>query len=895
MTAGNIAVFLSLSSPPRTDADFLITAAVAAILFFWSIELPKWLTRRPRQSFCHSRACALDVGLPRMKPFLWLRDEDWEQGLPLPSGEEEEEGGHWEPLPDALPILPLRNTVLFPGVVVPITAGREKSLRLLRDSVERDQLVGVVAQKDPNVDDPGPEDLYQVGTIVKVLKIIRVPDGSQSVVIQGRRRFAILDYLQTEPYLVARIEPIEEAFTHTMELEALVRSIKELATQIINLSPNIPNDAAYAIQNIENPAFLIHFIASNLQLSVAEKQRLLEVRSLEQRAEMILEHLNRELQVLRLSEEIRNKVRSDIERQQREYFLRQQLKTIQEELGEADGPTAELAELRKRAVEKALPEETRQTLERELKRLERIPPMSPEYTVTRNYIDWILDLPWQEYSEDVLDLKRAQEILDEDHFDLERVKKRILEYLAVLKLKGDMKAPILCFYGPPGVGKTSLGKSIARALGRKFVRISLGGVRDEAEIRGHRRTYVGALPGRIIQGLRKAGTANPVFMLDEIDKLGLDFRGDPASALLEVLDPEQNATFSDHYLELPFDLSRVMFIATANYLDTIPTPLRDRMEIIEIPGYTQEDKLQIARRHLIPKQLAEHGLKPDQLHFAEGAIRKLIQDYTREAGVRNLERSIAAICRGVAKEVATGELAQSVTIDEGAVRRYLGPEKYFNEVAERTETPGVATGLAWTPTGGDLLFIEATAIPGSGRLILTGQLGEVMKESAQAAWSYVKAHARELGLAWSFFKHWDVHVHVPAGAVPKDGPSAGVTILTALVSLLTQRRARSDVAMTGEITLRGLVLPVGGIKEKVLAARRAGISRVILPARNEKDLEDVPEEARRELQFHWVWRVEEVLELALEPKPIADPQQRFAPPEPEPKTSAASVTEVEVQ
>ncbi len=831
-----------------------------------------------------------------MWPLLHLSEEDLEQSFPLPSPEEEE-GAHAEPLPDALPILPLRNTVLFPGVVVPITVGREKSVRLLRDSLERDQMIGVVAQKDPGIDDPTPEDLYRVGTMAKILKVIRMPDGSQSVVIQGKRRFEILDYLQTEPYLVARIEPIDESFTYTMELEALVRSIKELATQIINLSPNIPNEAAYAIQNIESPAFLIHFIASNLQLPVSEKQKLLEMRPLEKRAEMILEQLNRELQVLRLSEEIRNKVRSDIERQQREYFLRQQLKTIQEELGEGDTTTAELEELRKRAAGKSLPEEVRQALERELKRLERIPPMSPEHAVTRNYIDWILDLPWQEYSEDILDLDRAQRILDEDHYDLEKVKKRILEYLAVLKLKGDMKAPILCFYGPPGVGKTSLGKSIARALGRKFVRISLGGVRDEAEIRGHRRTYVGALPGRIIQGLRKAGTANPVFMLDEIDKLGMDFRGDPASALLEVLDPEQNANFSDHYLELPFDLSRVMFIATANYLEAIPAPLRDRMEIIEIPGYTHEDKLHIARGHLIPRQLLEHGLSAEQVSFTDGAIQKIIQDYTREAGVRNLERSIAAILRAVAKEIAMGERQGPLSIDEAAVRRYLGPEKYFNEVAERTEIPGVATGLAWTPTGGDLLFIEATAVPGSGRLILTGHLGEVMKESAQAAWSYIKAHARELGIPWRIFKHWDVHVHVPAGAIPKDGPSAGVTILTALVSLLTQRRVRSDVAMTGEITLRGLVLPVGGIKEKVLAARRAGIRQIILPARNEKDLEDIPEAIRQELTFHCVSRVYEVLERALEPEPVADPAQRFAPPEEElqPSRPPVQTTEVEVQ
>ncbi len=782
-----------------------------------------------------------------------------------------------ETMPDVLPILALRNTVLFPGVVLPITVGRDASLRLIKDAFESTQTIGVVAQVRPEVENPGPEDVYHVGTMARILKVLKMPDGSISAVIQGKRRFQIEHFTQTEPYLIARVKPIEEPELNeeeSLQLEALTRSIKELAIQIVNLSPNLPSEAAYAIQNIESPSFLIHFIASNLELSVAEKQKILETASLLERAQGILDHLNKELQVLQLSEEIRSKVKSDVDKQQREYLLRQQLKAIQEELGEAEGASAEIEELRKKLEEKKLPEHARKAAEKELEKLARTNPASPEYSVIRNYLDWILELPWEEYTEDHLDLERAQEILEEDHYGLEKVKRRILEYLAVLKLKGDMKAPILLFVGPPGVGKTSLARSIARALGRRFVRISLGGVRDEAEIRGHRRTYIGALPGRIIQALKKAGSSNPVILLDEIDKLGRDFRGDPAAALLEVLDPEQNKHFHDHYLDLDYDLSRVLFIATANTVMTIPPALLDRMELIEITGYTEEEKLEIAKRYLIPRQIERHGLKPEQIRFADEAIRRVIREYTRESGVRQLERALAAIIRGVAKKVAMGEL-QEADIHVEDIEEYLGPPKYFFDVAERLEVPGVAIGLAWTPTGGDILFIEATVFRGSGRFILTGQLGDVMKESAQAAFSYVKSHAEELGIPPEAFKYWDVHVHVPAGAIPKDGPSAGVTLLTALVSVYTQRRVKHTVAMTGEITLRGLVLPVGGIKEKVLAAKRAGIKTVLLPERNKKDVSDINPEALEGLEIKFVKRVEEVLEYALEPTPVMDPRKKF--------------------
>ncbi len=786
-------------------------------------------------------------------------------------------------IPETLPVLALRNTVLFPGVVLPITVGRDASLRLVKDAFNDDGLIGVMAQRNPDLENPESDDLYEVGTVASILKLIKMPDGSKSIVIQGKRRFRALDYVQTDPYFIADVAPLEEddpVAEDNIELQAHIRSIKELAVQIVNMSPNLPSEAAYAIQNIESPAFLIHFIASNLQVEVEEKQNLLETLPIVKRADLVMNLLNRELQVLQLSEEIRSRVKTDVDQQQREYLLRQQMKAIQEELGEGEFGGAEVGELREKAEKKDLPEHVQKALNKEFDRLSRTNPAAPDYALTRNYVDWILDLPWQEYSEDHLDLKRSDEILDEDHFGLEQVKKRILEHLAVLKLKGDMKAPILCFYGPPGVGKTSLGKSIARAMGREFVRMSLGGVRDEAEIRGHRRTYVGALPGRVIQGMKKAGTANPVFMLDEVDKLGADFRGDPSSALLEVLDPEQNNAFNDHYLELDYDLSKVLFIATANYLELIPAPLRDRMEVIEINGYTQDEKLQIARQYLVPRQIERNGLTEDQFSITDDALNLLIDGYTRESGVRQLERMIGSVARGVAKKVALEEITKD-EVDADQIEDLVGARKFFSDIAERTEVPGVATGLAWTPAGGDILFVEASISRGSGRLILTGQLGDVMKESAQAAFSYVKAHAEELSIPNDAFRYWDLHVHVPAGAVPKDGPSAGVAMLSSMISIYTQRRIKHNVAMTGEITLRGLVLPVGGIKEKVLAAKRAGIDLVLLPEKNEKDVKEVKDEALEGVEVQYVKRMEQVSDAVLESEPEIDPMELFRIPDEE--------------
>ncbi len=820
--------------------------------------------------------------------YLNIDEEAPEQSIPLPTAEEEQEMST-SSVPETLPVLALRNTVLFPGVVLPITVGRDASLRLVKDAFAADRLIGVVAQRSSEVEDPDPSDLYEVGTVATILKLIKMPDGSKSIVIQGKRRFHITDYVQHDPYFRAQVsaldEPSPEADNEQIELQALIRSIKEMAVQIVAMSPNLPSEAAYAIENIDSPTFLIHFIASNLQVEVDDKQELLETVSLVERANLVMEHLSRERQVLLLSEEIRSRVKSDVDQQQREYLLRQQMKAIQDELGEGDG-VAELDELRLRAEDKPLPDYAREAVLKEISKLNRINPAAPDYAVTRNYVDWILDLPWEHYSEDHLDIRHAEEILEEDHYGLEKVKQRIVEYLAVLKLKGDMKAPILCFYGPPGVGKTSLGKSIARALGREFVRMSLGGVRDEAEIRGHRRTYVGALPGRILQGLKKAGTNNPVFMLDEVDKLGADFRGDPSSALLEVLDPEQNHAFNDHYLELDYDLSKVLFIATANFLEQIPAPLRDRMEIIEITGYTQDEKLQIARQYLLPRQIERHGLKPDQFALTDAALAFIIDGYTRESGVRQLERTIGSVARGVAKKIAVGEVErESVADDE--LEAYLGARKFFSDVAERTEVPGVATGLAWTPVGGDILFIEASVSRGSGRLILTGQLGEVMKESAQAALSYVKSRAEELDIPQDAFRYWDLHVHVPAGAVPKDGPSAGVALLASLVSIYTQRRIKHTIAMTGEITLRGLVLPVGGIKEKVLAAKRAGIKHVLLPHKNEKDIKEIKDTALEGIEVTYLKRMEEVLGLALEAEPMTDALAYFTIPESEKQQPAS--------
>ncbi|HKL17573.1 MAG TPA: endopeptidase La, partial [Halalkalibaculum sp.] len=758
--------------------------------------------------------------------------DDFEQAIPLMSEEEEKELSQSE-IPENLPILPLKNTVLFPGVVVPITVGRDRSLAMVKEAYEDDKTIGVVTQKDEDNEDPNPKDLYKVGTVAQILKLIKMPDGSKSIVIQGKTIFKVEEFTQKDPYFRADVKPYRQEMNISgVELDASIRSVKETASKIVNLSPNIPSEASIAINNISSPTFLLNFISSNLNVSVSDKQEVLEIQQFSQRMEKVMEFLNKELQVLNLSEEIRTKVKSDIDEQQRDFYLRQQMKAIQEALGE-DSEQQEVEKLRKRLKEKSLPDEARETAKKELDRLERTPNSSPNYGIIHSYIEWILDLPWDEYSEDNLDLENAQKVLDEDHYGLDKVKKRIIEYLAVLKLKSDMKAPILCFYGPPGVGKTSLGKSIARALNREFERFSLGGIHDEAEIRGHRRTYIGALPGRILRAMKKSGKGNPVMMLDEIDKVGSDYRGDPTSALLEVLDPEQNDSFADNFLEIEYDLSRVLFIATANSLDTIPAPLRDRMEIINISGYTLQEKSEIAKQHLIPKQVKENGLTKDQIKITSQALNKIIEEYTRESGVRTLERQIGSVCRGVAAKVAkSGDKEKLHTVGVNEIHEYLGKQKYFSEVAERTTVPGVATGLAWTQYGGDILFIEASVSKGSGKIHITGQLGDVMKESAMLAMSYLRAQADELGIPEEAFKYWDLHIHVPKGAVPKDGPSAGVSIFSAVASIFTQRKVKGTLAMTGEITLRGLVLPVGGIKEKVLAAKRSGIEKVLLPKKN---------------------------------------------------------------
>jgi len=798
---------------------------------------------------------------------------------PLVTDPDDHEDDETEVVPDTIPVLALRNTVLFPGVMMPITVGRDASIKLVRDAAKGDKIFGVIAQKEQKNDQPKSEDLYEVGAVARILKIITMPDDSTSIIIQGRDRFKATEYTQTDPYFKARVEVLEETegFEDDVEERALIHSIKESAIEIINLSPNIPNEAVEAVESIESFSFLIHFIASNLQISVDEKQVILETLSLGERARLLVEHLNKEIQVLHLSDELRSRMKSDVNQQQREFFLRQQMKVIQDELGEGN-ESNEHEGLRERAKEKELPEHVVKVFEKEMKKLERTNPSLPDYAVTRNYVDWILDLPWTETTEDQLDISNAEKVLDEDHHGLEKVKQRILEYLAVLKLKGDMKAPILCFYGPPGVGKTSLGRSIARALDRQFVRMSLGGVHDEAEIRGHRRTYIGALPGRILQGLKKAESANPVFMLDEIDKVGDRHRGDPSSALLEVLDPEQNIAFNDHYIELDYDLSKVLFIATANSLHPIPVALKDRMEVINITGYTQEEKLAIAQGYLVPRQIERNGLTPEQFTIDDSALNYIIDGYTRESGVRNLERTIGSVARGVAKKVAIEEVkSQDVYKDD--IEEYLGARQFYNEVAERTEVPGVATGLAWTPTGGEILFVEASVSRGSGKVTLTGSLGDVMKESAKAALSYVKARAEELEIPETAFKYYDIHIHVPAGAVSKDGPSAGIALLSALVSIYSQKKVHHNLAMTGEITLRGLVLPVGGIKEKVLAAKRAGIKHVLLPEKNEKDIKDIKSNMLEGLDISYVRRMSQVLDITLSGSPIQDPVEVFKVPD----------------
>ena len=770
-------------------------------------------------------------------------------------------------IPEEIPILPLRNAVIYPYLSMPIAVSRPESMKLIEETLAGQKLFGVVAQKLVDTNDPLPEDLYAVGTLVKLLKMIRTPEGEMYVLAQGVSRMKILEYVRQKPYYIGRIEELNDISPEEgdKELIATVKNLKDLFNSVAQLAYNISNEVLTMILNVDDPGTLADMIAENPSFSIQERQELLETLDVKSRLQRVTVLLTREKEILELSRQIQSQVQNEMDKSQREYYLREQLKAIQKELGEGDQQTVEIEELRERIQKTPMPEETRKVAEKELDRLAKMHPAAGEYTVSRTYLDWILDVPWEVSTEDNLDVKQAEQVLNEDHYGLEKVKKRILEYLAVRQLTHESKGPILCFVGPPGVGKTSLGRSIARALKRKFVRISLGGIRDEAEIRGHRRTYVGALPGRIIQGIKKAESNNPVFMLDEIDKVGTDFRGDPASALLEVLDPEQNNTFSDHYLELDFDLSKVMFITTANVLTTIPSPLLDRMEVIEISGYTEEEKIMIAKNYLIPRQLKGNGLQPEQLRFDERALKTLIHSYTRESGMRNLEREIASICRGVAKEVVDG-LQEPVAVKAELVPKYLGPIKFFPEIAERTAQAGVATGLAWTPVGGDILFIEATRMRGKEKLILTGQLGDVMKESAQIALNYVRSKAVELKIAEDFHENSDIHIHIPSGAIPKDGPSAGVTLYTALVSLLTDQPVRSDLAMTGEITLRGLVLPIGGVKEKVLAARSAGVKHVILPAKNQKDLEEIPDNVKQELTFHFVEQMDEVIKIALTEK-----------------------------
>jgi ATP-dependent Lon protease len=775
-------------------------------------------------------------------------------------------------LPGELPILPLRNSVFFPGAVMPLTIGRAKTIRLIEEATRENSLLGIVTQRAPEIDDPTPDDLYEIGTAARIIKLARTGKDGFNIVVEGISRFRVDEITQEEPFFTSKITPLLDEGNGDVEVEALALNLKNTAREVIDLLPEIPVMAKQLLESIQAPGHLADLITANIDATIEEKQEVLEAVHLKLRLKRVLELLSRQFEVMKLSNKINSQVKGEMSKTQREYYLRQQLKAIKEELGDKDDDESGIEELERRLKNANLPEEAEKAANREFKRMRNMQPSQAEYTVARTYLEWLADLPWSKSSQDNLDLANAQRQLDDDHYGLEKIKKRIVEYLAVRKLKNDMKGPILCFVGPPGVGKTSLGRSIADSLGRKFHRISLGGVRDEAEIRGHRRTYIGALPGRIIQGLKKAGTNNPVFLLDEIDKLGHDFRGDPSSALLEVLDPEQNNTFSDHYLDVPFDLSKVLFIATANQLDTIPAPLRDRMEIIEVPGYTFEEKMNIAKQHLVPKQIKEHGITKDHIEVPDPTILKLATAYTREAGVRNLEREIASVARAVAVEVASHPKDagpfQKIVVSEDRLAKILGPEKFYNETAERTSVPGVATGLAWTAAGGDLLFIEATRMGGKGSMILTGQLGDVMKESAQAAMSFIRSKATDLGVAKSLDDHFleksDLHLHFPAGAIPKDGPSAGVTITTALVSLLTGKCVRHDTAMTGEVTLRGLVLPVGGIKEKVLAAHRGGIKRIILPARNEKDLQDIPKNVRDEIEFKFAKHVDEVLGWALE-------------------------------
>jgi ATP-dependent Lon protease len=785
-------------------------------------------------------------------------------------------------IPDVIPILPLRNVVVYPLTAQPLNVGQPRSVRLVDDAIGAGVIIGLVASKDPELEEPAPEDTYTVGTAATIHRLFKAPDGTIRLIVQGLERIRIVEYTDTEPYLRARVEVAPDIVEKTTEIEALRRQIGEGFRQIVALVPSIPDELMMFTVNSEDPRQIVYTVANYVRIDLAEAQEILELDSVTDKARKLMTVLTKELEVLELGRKIQSEAQSEMEKVQREYFLREQLKAIQKELGEGDEQQLEIEEFRQKIEESGMPEEAEKEARRELDRLSKLPTAAAEYGVIRTYLDWLTSLPWNESTADNLDVSHARQVLDEDHYDLEDLKDRILEYLAVRKLRDERaderdqeekvdyirrerEGVILCFVGPPGVGKTSLGQSIARALGRKFVRMSLGGVRDEAEIRGHRRTYIGALPGRIMQALRRVESNNPIFMLDEVDKMGRDFRGDPSSALLEVLDPEQNREFRDHYLDVPFDLSQVMFITTGNLLDPIPGPLRDRMEILALSGYTEGEKVRIAQGYLIPRQRRENSLHPDEIEFTEDALRLIIRDYTREAGVRNLEREIGRVCRKVATRVAEGKTEETIVVEAADLYDFLGRARFYPETAERTEVPGVATGLGWTPFGGDIMFFEATRMAGGRGFTVTGKLGDVMKESAYAARSYVRANAKELNIPPEIFRNSDIHLHVPAGAIPKDGPSAGVTIATALVSLLTGRCVSDSVAMTGEITLRGQVLPVGGIKEKVLAAHRAGLETVILPKRNEKDLEDVPEEVRNELEFVLVDRVDQVFEAALCP------------------------------
>jgi ATP-dependent Lon protease len=783
--------------------------------------------------------------------------------IPLLSSEDEELIKA-EKIPEVLPILPLRNTVLFPGVVIPITVGRDKSIKLVKEAYKDKKLIGVVAQIDAEIEEPEPADLNSIGTVANIIKILQMPDGNTTVIIQGKKRFRLVEIMQSEPYFKAQVEEYDkpENLIKNKEFKALISSLKDLSIQIIRQSPNIPSDAAFAIKNIESPVFLVNFVSSNLNTDIAEKQKLLEISNFHERAQKVLFALTKELQMLELKNQIQNKVKVDLDKQQRDYFLHQQLKTIQEELGDAPG-TQDINELKEKASGKKWSKEVKEVFEKELSKLQRMNTQAADYSVQLNYLEFFVELPWNEFTKDNFDLKRARNILDDDHYGLEKVKERIVEHLAVIKLKNDLKAPILCLLGPPGVGKTSLGRSIARALDRKYVRMSLGGVRDEAELRGHRKTYIGAMPGRIIQNLKKIKSSNPVFVLDEVDKvLGANVSGDPQAALLEILDPEQNSTFHDNYLEVEYDLSKVMFIATANTLSTVHPALIDRMEVIDISGYLLEEKIEIARRHLIPKQMKEHGVKKSQLLFVNGIIEQIIEDFTREAGVRTLEKNIATIIRKKVINIVESEEYER-KLSKSDLLKILGPPRFQKEKGLSNNVAGVVTGLAWTAVGGEILFVEASLSKGKGTLTLTGNLGDVMKESATIALEYLKSHAGMLGIDTDIFQKWNVHIHVPEGATPKDGPSAGITMFTALASAFTQRKVRAKVAMTGEITLRGKVLPVGGIKEKILAAKRAKITDIIVSEENQKDILDIKEQYRSGLNFHYVDQMIEVVDYAL--------------------------------